>query len=87
MQLSLAAAGLQRLGLARRDVYPISTELCLPLQVRARWELSVSQTVQPLQLLQPLVDTQTERCVRAEQVSALALAPTALCLLRRWPVQ
>ena len=75
----LAAAGLQRLGLARQDVYPISTELCLPAPGQGALGIECVAESPALQLLQPLVDTQTERCVRAERgVSAGLGADCAL---------
>ncbi|MEC7780461.1 MAG: hydroxymethylbilane synthase [Pseudomonadota bacterium] len=75
----LAAAGLQRLGLARQDVYPISTELCLPAPGQGALGIECVADSAALQLLQPLVDTQTERCVRAERgVSAGLGADCAL---------
>ena len=75
----LAAAGLQRLGLARQDVYPISTELCLPAPGQGALGIECVADSPALQLLQPLVDTQTERCVRAERgVSAGLGADCAL---------
>ena len=75
----LAAAGLQRLGLARQDVYPISTDLCLPAPGQGALGIECVADSPALQLLQPLVDTQTERCVRAERgVSAGLGADCAL---------
>ena len=75
----LAAAGLQRLGLVRQDVYPISTELCLPAPGQGALGIECVADSPALQLLQPLVDTQTERCVRAERgVSAGLGADCAL---------
>ena len=75
----LAAAGLQRLGLARQDVYPIATDICLPAPGQGALGIECVADSPVLELLQPLVDVEVDRCVRAERgVSAGLGADCAL---------
>ena len=75
----LAAAGLQRLGLAREDVYPIATDICLPAPGQGALGIECVAASPVLELLQPLVDVEVDRCVRAERgVSAGLGADCAL---------
>ena len=75
----LAAAGLQRLGLTREDVYPIATNLCLPAPGQGALGIECADDSPAIELLQPLVDMDVARCVRAERgVSAGLGADCAL---------
>ncbi len=75
----LAAAGVQRLGLVRQDVHQITTEVCLPAPGQGALGIECLQDSAALEILQPLVDIDVDRCVRAERgVSAGLGADCAL---------
>ena len=75
----LAAAGLQRLGLNRADVSPIPVEICLPAPGQGALGVECVANSPALELLRPLMDANTDRCVRAERgVSAGLGADCAL---------
>ena len=77
--LVLAAAGVQRLGLVRQDVHQITTEVCLPAPGQGALGIECLQDSAALEILQPLVDIDVDRCVRAERgVSAGLGADCAL---------
>lgn len=75
----LAAAGVHRLGLVRQDVHQITTEVCLPAPGQGALGIECLQDSAALEVLQPLVDVNVDRCVRAERgVSAGLGADCAL---------
>ena len=75
----LAAAGIERLGLSRSDVYPIATETCLPAPGQGALAVECVVNSPALEFLQPLIDPDLERCIRAERgVSAGLGADCAL---------
>ena len=75
----LAAAGLQRLGLNRADESPIPVEICLPAPGQGALGVECVANSPALELLRPLMDANTDRCVRAERgVSAGLGADCAL---------
>ena len=63
----LAAAGIQRLGLSRSDVHPIAIETCLPAPGQGALGVECAVNSPVLEFLQPLIDVDLDRCIRAER--------------------
>lgn len=63
----LAAAGLDRLEIARDDVHPLSVDQCLPAPGQGALGIECCADSPALELLAPLKDIEVERCVTAER--------------------
>ena len=83
----LAAAGLQRLGLARKTFIQLLRTFVCRLLVKARWELNVLLPVRCWSCCNRWSMWRLTGVCERSEVSAQVLARTVPCRLRQWPVQ